>query len=59
MSIHFSFSVAKNRAAGCVFGELLFDKPVLPGKSEINQLNLIVELLGTPNDTLWPGNLVV
>lgn len=38
-----------------MFGELLSDKPVFPGKSEIEQINLIVELLGTPNDQIWPG----
>lgn len=42
-------------ASGCVFGELLSDRPVFPGKSEIEQLNLIVEMLGTPNDQIWPG----
>jgi hypothetical protein len=24
------------------------------GKSEINQLELIIDLLGTPNDHIWP-----
>ena len=38
-----------------MFGELLSDRPVFPGKSEIEQINLIVELLGTPNDQIWPG----
>ena len=42
-------------SAGCILGELLAHKPLLPGKSEINQLDLIVELLGTPNDQIWPG----
>ena len=42
-------------AVGCIFGEILNNKPLLPGKSEINQIELIVELLGTPNDTIWPG----
>ena len=36
-------------------GELLMDKPVFSGDSEIEQLNLIIELLGTPNDQIWPG----
>ncbi|EDO29995.1 predicted protein [Nematostella vectensis] len=42
-------------AVGCIFGELLGNKPLLAGKSEINQLQLIVDLLGTPNDHIWPG----
>ncbi|KAG0411721.1 hypothetical protein HPB47_011144, partial [Ixodes persulcatus] len=42
-------------AAGCVLGELLLHKPLLPGRSEIHQLELIIDLLGTPNDMIWPG----
>ncbi|XP_037782370.1 cyclin-dependent kinase 10-like [Penaeus monodon] len=41
-------------AAGCILGELLLHKPLLPGKSEIEQINLIINLLGTPNDNIWP-----
>lgn len=41
-------------AAGCILGELLLHKPLLPGKSEIDQINLIIDLLGTPNDNIWP-----
>lgn len=35
-------------------GELLAHKPLLPGLSEISQIDMIVELLGTPSDSLWP-----
>lgn len=42
-------------AVGCVFGELLSNKPLLPGKSEPQMMELIVKLLGTPNETIWPG----
>uniref|UniRef100_A0A914VA74 Protein kinase domain-containing protein n=1 Tax=Plectus sambesii TaxID=2011161 RepID=A0A914VA74_9BILA len=42
-------------ATGCIMGELLIHKPLLPGKSEIDQLNKIVDLLGTPNEAIWPG----
>ncbi|XP_043223983.1 cyclin-dependent kinase 10-like [Amphibalanus amphitrite] len=42
-------------AAGCILGELLGHKPLLPGRSEIHQLELIIALLGTPNDHIWPG----
>lgn len=41
-------------SAACVFGELLLHKPILPGKSELNQIDLIINLLGTPNETIWP-----
>jgi len=40
---------------GCIFGELLTMKPFFPGKSEIDQLNLIFKDLGTPSDKIWPG----
>lgn len=36
-------------------GELLAHKPLLPGRSEIHQLELIINLLGTPNESIWPG----
>ena len=42
-------------AVGCIFCELLSNKPLLPGKSEIDQLGLIVNLLGTPNEAIWSG----
>ena len=42
-------------AAGCILGELLLHKPLLPGRSEINQIDLIIEMLGTPNDAIWPN----
>lgn len=42
-------------AAGCIFGELLLHKPLFMGKSEIHQLELIIDQLGTPNDSIWPG----
>ncbi|XP_016094043.1 cyclin-dependent kinase 10-like [Sinocyclocheilus grahami] len=43
------------RAVGCIFAELLAHKPLLPGASEIQQVDLIVQLLGTPNESIWPG----
>ncbi|KAJ6657143.1 hypothetical protein lerEdw1_002732 [Lerista edwardsae] len=42
-------------AVGCILAELLAHKPLLPGSSEIQQIDLIVQLLGTPNETIWPG----
>ncbi len=41
-------------SAGCILGELLAHKPLLPGRSEINQIELIIDLLGTPSDAIWP-----
>ncbi|XP_054631245.1 cyclin-dependent kinase 10 isoform X2 [Dunckerocampus dactyliophorus] len=42
-------------AVGCILAELLAHKPLLPGTSEIQQVDLIVQLLGTPNKNIWPG----
>lgn len=42
-------------AVGCILGELLAHKPLLPGTSEISQIDLIVDLLGTPSESIWPG----
>ncbi|XP_025115550.1 cyclin-dependent kinase 10-like [Pomacea canaliculata] len=42
-------------SAGCILGELLAHRPLLPGRSELQQIELIMEMLGTPNDTIWPG----
>lgn len=41
-------------SAACILGELLLHKPLLPGRTELNQIDLIVNLLGTPNESIWP-----
>lgn len=41
-------------ATGCILAELLLHKPLLPGRNELQQIELIIDLLGTPNDRLWP-----
>lgn len=46
------------RAVGCILAELLAHKPLLPGTSEIQQVDLIVQLLGTPNENIWPVSLL-
>lgn len=35
-------------------GELITQLPLLPGESEIEQFSLIVKLLGSPSDKIWP-----
>ncbi|KAL7072987.1 hypothetical protein ACQ4LE_007849 [Meloidogyne hapla] len=42
-------------ACGCIMGELLLHKPLMPGKDEIDQIRLIIGLLGTPTEKIWPG----
>ncbi|KFG77676.1 Serine/threonine-protein kinase bur-1 [Metarhizium anisopliae] len=40
---------------GCVFGEMLVGKPILAGESDPHQLELIWDLMGSPNDDVMPG----
>jgi len=37
-------------AAGCILYEMLTRRPLFPGKEYLNQLNLILDRLGTPTD---------
>ncbi|KAJ3215108.1 serine/threonine protein kinase, CMGC, CDC2/CDK sub [Dinochytrium kinnereticum] len=39
---------------GCVFGEILRRKPILMGNDDLDQLNKIFQLCGTPNESSWP-----
>ena len=38
-------------SVGCIVAELFLRKPLFPGKSQVNQLNLIISLLGNPRDS--------
>jgi cell division cycle 2-like protein len=40
---------------GCIMAELLTKKALFNGKTEIDQLNQIFRMLGTPNDEIWPN----
>ena len=42
-------------AFGCIMGELLLHRPLLPGSTELKQVQLIAELLGTPSEKIWPA----
>ncbi|KAH0566306.1 hypothetical protein GP486_000277 [Trichoglossum hirsutum] len=39
----------------CVFGEMFVRRPILAGKSDANQLQMIFELVGTPTEENMPG----
>lgn len=42
-------------SVGCIFGELLhFGRPILPGKNELNQFDLMCALIGYPKKEDWP-----
>ncbi|KAF3682741.1 putative serine/threonine-protein kinase [Capsicum annuum] len=40
-------------SVGCVFGELLTGKPILQGRTEVEQLHKIFKLCGSPPDDYW------
>ncbi|XP_068657504.1 protein IMPAIRED IN BABA-INDUCED STERILITY 1-like [Aristolochia californica] len=40
-------------SVGCVFSELLLGKPILQGRTEIEQLHKIFKLCGSPPDEYW------
>jgi serine/threonine protein kinase len=42
-------------AVGCVLAKLLTGKPLFPGQEDIEQLGFITNLLGSPDETRWPG----
>jgi serine/threonine protein kinase len=41
--------------AGCLLAELLTGRPLFPGSSDISQLALMSDLLGSINEQRWPG----
>ena len=40
-------------SAGCILAELLLNKPLAAGKSELEQLRLVATLTGTPDKDTW------
>ncbi|MCO5577405.1 hypothetical protein L7F22_031237 [Adiantum nelumboides] len=42
-------------SVGCIFAELSRRQPLFPGDSELQQLLHIFKLLGTPDESIWPG----
>jgi len=42
-------------SVGCIFAEFLTGEPLMAGKGELDQLDKIFKLLGTPNEDVWPG----
>jgi len=41
---------------GCIFGELLNEKPIFDGESELDTLLKIFNRLGSPTESEWPEN---
>lgn len=42
-------------SVGCIFAEFLLQRPLFPGKGEVDEINMIFRDLGTPNERIWPG----
>ncbi|CAG8572274.1 644_t:CDS:2 [Funneliformis caledonium] len=42
-------------SVGCIFAEILKKAALFQGESEIDQIFKIFSILGTPDETLWPG----
>jgi cyclin-dependent kinase 12/13 len=42
-------------SVGCIMAELLSRKPVFPGRNEIDQIELIFKMCGTPTKESWPA----
>ncbi|GAV70410.1 Pkinase domain-containing protein [Cephalotus follicularis] len=40
-------------SAGCILGELYAGMPILPGKTEVEQLHKIFKLCGSPSEDYW------
>ncbi|KAF4631020.1 hypothetical protein G7Y89_g7113 [Cudoniella acicularis] len=42
-------------SVGLVFAELVIRTPYMAGDTEVHQVNLICQAIGTPNEDNWPG----
>jgi serine/threonine protein kinase len=42
-------------SVGCIFGDMLCNRPILPGNTDSDQLQRIFRLCGTPDTDSWPG----
>ncbi|OIT29685.1 PREDICTED: cyclin-dependent kinase G-2 isoform X1 [Nicotiana attenuata] len=40
---------------GCIMAEMLSKEALFNGKTEVDQIDKIFKILGTPNETIWPG----
>ncbi|KAI8555044.1 hypothetical protein RHMOL_Rhmol05G0143700 [Rhododendron molle] len=40
-------------SAGCILAELYAGKPIMPGRTEVEQLHKIFKLCGSPSDEYW------
>lgn len=43
-------------SVGCIMAEMMTSKPIFPGRHYLEHLNLILNILGSPNDLHWIQN---
>ena len=46
-------------SCGCIFAELFMRKPLFPGQYEMDQLQKIFDMVGTPSEEDWPERAAV
>ena len=46
-------------SCGCIFAELFLRKPLFPGQYEMDQLQKVFDLIGTPSEEDWPERAAV
>jgi serine/threonine protein kinase len=46
-------------SVGCIFAEMVLQKPLFPGDSEIDELFRIFRILGTPGKENWPNSITL
>ena len=46
-------------SVGCIMAELYLKKAIFAGQYEMDQLNKIFDILGTPSEEAWPENAAV
>ncbi|KAL3515751.1 hypothetical protein ACH5RR_022653 [Cinchona calisaya] len=43
-------------SSGCILAELFVGKPIMPGRTEVEQLHKIFKLCGSPSDEYWKNS---
>ena len=54
INIYIYFIVISISSVGCIFGELITKEALMQGQGELDQIDKIFKLLGTPTSESWP-----
>ena|ERR1700691_4328779 len=52
---YLTWSIVTDGVHRCVLGEMFMRRPILPGTTDVDQLEKIWALCGTPNQHTWPN----